>query len=97
MTAALTTASDEPAIAEDDEEEEALFEQYVTFFIDKECFAFPMEAVLEIIRAPTTVDVPLTSPGLVGLANLRGAVLPVVDLRITLGLEPRPFDDVRLK
>lgn len=67
--------------------------QFVTFFLGKECFAFPMSSVLEIIRSPQTVPVPLTSHGLVGLANLRGEILPVVDLRTTLGLKRRPFDD----
>jgi purine-binding chemotaxis protein CheW len=69
------------------------FSQYVTFHLGEECFAFPMAAVLEIIRVPATVGVPLTPRGLVGLANLRGTVLPVVDLRRTLGLGERPYDD----
>ena len=60
--------------------------QYVTFYLGDECFAFPMRSVLEIIRVPETVRVPLTPPSLVGLANLRGSVLPVLDLRRTLGL-----------
>ena len=67
--------------------------QFVTFYLGKECFAFPMSSVLEIIRAPQPVPVPLTSEGMVGLANLRGEILPVVDLRKTLGMETRPFDD----
>jgi purine-binding chemotaxis protein CheW len=69
------------------------FRQYVTFHLGGECFAFPMESVLEIIRVPTAVGVPLTPPALVGLANLRGAVLPVVDLRRTLALPERAYDD----
>lgn len=55
--------------------------QYVTFFIGKERYAFPMSDVIEIIRVPGMVDVPLTSSALLGLANLRGHVLPVLDLR----------------
>lgn len=84
-----------PALVEDPLglADDATFEQYVTFFLDDECFGFPMAAVREIIRVPRTVVVPLTPPGLVGLANLRGAILPVIDLRVTLGLAPRPFDD----
>ena len=79
--------------ATDDLETENTLSQFVTFFLGKECFAFPMSSVLEIIRAPEAVPVPLTSAGLVGLANLRGEILPVVDLRKTLGLETRTFDD----
>ncbi len=69
------------------------FSQFVTFHLGGECFAFPMESVLEIIRVPNTVSVPLTPTALVGLANLRGTVLPVVDLRRTLALKDRSYDD----
>lgn len=69
------------------------FNQYVTYFVDNECFGFPMESVLEIIRVPDTVRVPLTPGGLVGLANLRGSILPVVDLRRSLGLPEVEYND----
>lgn len=60
--------------------------QYVTFFVEKEFFAFPLRSVLEIIRVPDTVKVPLAPTSLVGLTNLRGSVLPVLDLRRILAL-----------
>ncbi len=62
--------------------------QYVTFQVADEVFGFSMSAVLEIIRLPDTVRVPLTPTALVGLANLRGSVLPVLDLRQILQFEP---------
>jgi purine-binding chemotaxis protein CheW len=60
--------------------------QYVTFFIENESFAFPLASVLEIIRVPDTVKVPLAPRSLLGLANLRGSVLPILDLRRILSL-----------
>lgn len=78
---------DEPNNAEDSQS------QYVTFYIGEECLAFPMQSVLEIIRVPETVTVPLTPPGLVGLANLRGRVLPVLDMRRLLGMPEREYND----
>lgn len=60
--------------------------QYVGFELAGEHIAFPMERVLEIVRVPNTVDVPMTHPALMGLANLRGVVLPVIDLRQLLDL-----------
>ena len=51
-------------------------QDFVTFSLAKELFAFPMDRVREIIRMPDTVKVPLTPHSLVGLANLRGRVLP---------------------
>lgn len=56
-------------------------QQYVTFNVDSEVFAFPMAAVREIIRVPETLRVPLSPPTLNGVANLRGQVLPIVSLR----------------
>ncbi len=71
--------------------------QYVTCFVGAECFAFPMESVLEIIRLPKTVRVPLAPNSLDGLANLRGTVLPVVELSILLGFpEKEPTDATRV-
>jgi len=67
--------------------------QFVTFFLGEECFAFPMETVLEIIRVPAMVRVPLTPDGFEGLSNLRGAILPVMDLRRAIGLPARSPDD----
>ena len=39
---------------------------------------------------PELTVVPLAPPLLIGMANLRGAILPVLDLRLLLGLPPRP-------
>jgi len=69
------------------EAEEDNTNQFVTFHVAKEVFGFPMESVLEIIRLPTTVSVPLTANALLGLANLRGSVLPILDLRRLLKLD----------
>jgi len=67
--------------------------QYVTFQLADEVFGFSMSAVLEIIRLPDTVRVPLTPKALTGLANLRGSVLPVLDLRRILQMEPGENND----
>ena len=65
---------------------------FVTFVVEGELYAFPMERVKEIIRMPQVVRLPLGPPSLRGLANLRGQVLPVVGLRPCCGL-PDVVDD----
>lgn len=60
--------------------------QFVTFMVEKEIFAAPMAPVREIIRLPELARVPLSPASLLGLANLRGRVLPIVDLRQVFGL-----------
>ena len=61
--------------------------QIVTFSLNGERFALPMESVQEIVRVPDTVRVPLASSHLMGLANLRGRVLPVFQCRTMLGMD----------
>ncbi len=70
-----------------DEELDDLRQQFVTFFVGAQCMAFEMGRVMEIVRVPNTVEVPLTPSSLLGLANLRGTILPVLSLRRVLGLE----------
>jgi len=72
---------------------EELTNQYVTFQAMDEVFGISMASVLEIIRLPDTVQVPLTSSALVGLANLRGSVLPVLDLRRMMQLDDAEYND----
>jgi len=67
--------------------------QYVTFAVAGEMFAVPIAPVQEIIRMPDVAGLPLAPPALDGLANLRGRVLPIVNLRRLFGSAPRANDD----
>ena len=71
------------------EEEEAaiLGQQYLTFLIGKEVFAIGIADIREIIeyREPTTV--PMMPSFIRGVLNLRGRVVPVIDLLVRFGRE----------
>lgn len=67
--------------------------QFVTFVAGDEVFAVDMAPVQEIIRVPEVVRVPLAPYTLVGLANLRGKVLPIISLRRIFGFEEQDYDD----
>jgi purine-binding chemotaxis protein CheW len=67
--------------------------QYVTFAVAGEMFAVPIAPVQEIIRMPAVSHLPLAPRTLDGLANLRGRVLPIVNLRRLFGCEERVSDD----
>lgn len=67
--------------------------QFVIFHVKDEMFAVPLVEVKEIIRMPGVVRMPLSPPSLEGLANLRGTVLPVVNLRTVFGFEQIDHDD----
>jgi len=74
-------------------ETEVVANEFVTFLIAEEVFAINMAPVQEIIRVPEIVKVPKSPPSLMGLANLRGKVLPIINLRKVFGLEEKMIDE----
>lgn len=67
--------------------------QFVIFHIAGERFAVALADVQEIIRPPRVVGMPLCPASLEGLANLRGVVLPVVNLRRAFDFPTAEEDD----
>jgi purine-binding chemotaxis protein CheW len=63
-------------------------EQYLTFFTAAEEYAISIAKVREIIEYDTVTTVPNTPPWISGVTNLRGRVIPVVDLAVKFGLQP---------
>jgi purine-binding chemotaxis protein CheW len=60
-------------------------------------FALPIEAVREIVMVPEITPVPETGPFVRGIINLRGRILPVMDLGQRLGFGPGPkYPDGRI-
>jgi purine-binding chemotaxis protein CheW len=74
----------------------AVAESYLTVQVGDERFAFPASDVAEVIRPPAVTRVPLGPSSLVGVANLRGAVMPVVSLHALLGSEGAPSETARV-
>jgi purine-binding chemotaxis protein CheW len=64
--------------------------QFVTLGIDRELFAVPVELVLEIRAMQPLFRVPEAPSHLAGLLDVRGQVVPVIDLRLKLGLDAVP-------
>jgi purine-binding chemotaxis protein CheW len=60
--------------------------QYLTFRLAGETYAFGILRVREIIELATITRVPNVPPTVRGVINLRGAVVPVVDLAVKFGL-----------
>ncbi len=65
---------------------EARMETWVTFSLGIESFGLPVSHVQEILRVATITRVPHAPKPVRGVTNMRGRVLPVVDLRVRLGL-----------
>ncbi|MDQ7006047.1 MAG: chemotaxis protein CheW [Acidobacteriota bacterium] len=71
--------------------------QLVSFTMDGEEFSFPIHAVQEIVRLPDVTPVPGASTSVEGIINLRGSILPLIDLRRSLGLADTTYcDDSRV-
>ena len=67
--------------------------QYLTFHIAGEEYAVGILRVKEIITYGTLTTVPQTPPSIRGVINLRGSVVPVVDLAVKFGLPTSPVTD----
>jgi purine-binding chemotaxis protein CheW len=61
---------------------------YVTLGVDSELFAVPVTCVREILDLCPVARLPHAPPYLVGMIDVRGDSVPVVDLRAKLGLAP---------
>jgi len=66
--------------------------QLVSFTIGDEEFGVDILRVQEIIRMMQVTRVPNMPPYVEGVINLRGKVIPVVDLRARLGMEKKDHD-----
>jgi purine-binding chemotaxis protein CheW len=74
-TATITTAADREG-------------KYLTFSLDKEEYGIGILKIKEIIGMLPITSVPQTPDFVKGVVNLRGKVIPVVDLRLRFGLAP---------
>lgn len=66
--------------------------RYVTFRVDCETYALDVLRVREVLRSAEVVPVPGAPESVLGVINLRGSIVPVVDARRRLGLAPLPAD-----
>lgn len=64
--------------------------QLVSFEVGKEMFAMPVERIQEIIRLTEVVSIPKSPDFVEGVINLRGYVIPVVDLKKVFAVEAHP-------
>ncbi len=67
--------------------------QLVVFSLAGEDFGVPIAKVREINRLVPITAIPKAPPGVLGIINLRGKVIPVVSLRERFGFEKSATDD----
>ena len=64
--------------------------QYLTFVLDDEIFGLAIDKVREVLDFTTFTKVPRSPEFMRGVINLRGSVVPVIDLRLKFGMEQTP-------
>ena len=64
--------------------------QYLTFMLGKETFAVGILCIKEILEYEAPTDVPMMPTFVRGIVNLRGAVVPVIDLAVRFGRGATP-------
>lgn len=72
----------------DEAEQQGDFMKLVTFKLDRDRYGVAIDMVREIQRAEGVTTVPTAPDFVVGVMNLRGSILSIVDIRIFFGLPP---------
>ena len=90
MTEHESIANEAPAMQKAGDENAS--RQYLSFFLGGQEYATDILRVQEIKGWDTVTRVPYSPNYILGVINLRGAIVPVVDLRVRLALESAPFD-----
>ena len=84
---------DEDIMDEDDEYEDTQEGKFLTFLLHEEEYGIEISYVREIIGIQTINAVPDMPMYVKGVINLRGKVIPVVDVRLRFGAPERQYDD----
>lgn len=64
----------------------------VVFSLGDQLYGLPIASVQEIQQIVEFTAVPDDAPALVGMLDLRGRILPAIDLRVLVGMERRSYD-----
>ena len=83
----------EEEFSELEEQEDTQEGKYLTFQIGKEEYGIEIRYVTEIIGIQKITDLPDTPDYVKGVINLRGKVIPVLDVRLRFGLVERDYDE----
>lgn len=76
-----------------DDEEDTQKDKYLTFHLANEDYGIEIRYVTEIIGIQKITEVPDMPDYVKGVINLRGKVIPVMDVRLRFNLPPRDYDE----
>lgn len=77
----------------DEEIEDTLSNKYLIFELDKQEYAIAIQYVVDIINVQPVTRVPSCPEFVRGITNLRGKVIPIIDVRIRFGKQPQDYNE----
>lgn len=77
----------------EEQEEDTLKDKYLTFILGKESFGLEIKYVIEIIGIQTITEVPGLPRYIKGIINLRGKIIPVIDVRERFKKEFKDYNE----
>jgi len=80
-------------LVEEEQFEDTMHGKYLVFHLDSQQFAIAIVNVIDIINLQPITRVPNCPDYISGITNLRGKVIPIIDLRIRFGKKPREADE----
>lgn len=67
--------------------------KFFTFFSEKQLFAIPIADVVQIVGMQNITTIPEYPTYAKGIINLRGTIIPVIDMRLRLGKKEKEYDE----
>jgi len=77
----------------DEEDDDTMKDKYLTFYLGKEVYGIDIYHVIEIVGIQKITEIPDMPDYVKGVINLRGQVIPVMDVRIRFNMPPLQYND----
>lgn len=75
------------------QEEDTMRDMYLVFTIDGQDYALEIRYVIEIVEIMPITSVPFLPECMKGIINLRGTIVPIMDVRLRFGLQEEAYTD----
>lgn len=76
-----------------DSVQQVKMDKYLSFFVNGQCYGIPISLVIEIIGMQKMAEVPEFPYYAKGIINLRGIIVPLIDVRLRLGYPEAEYTD----
>ncbi|MHB8129296.1 MAG: chemotaxis protein CheW [Mobilitalea sp.] len=76
-----------------EQEEDTQKDRYLTFVLGNECYGIEIKFVTEIIGIQAITEIPELPEYVKGIINLRGKIIPVIDVRVRFKKDTKEYND----